>query len=40
MNIVAYEFFVCVWDGCVVKDLVNEGVNVDCVEGLGEIYCY
>ena len=40
MNIVACEFLVCIWNGCVVEDLVYEGVDVDCVEGLGEIYCY
>ena len=39
VDIVGYEFFENVGHGCVVKYLVDEGDNVDCIEGLREVYC-
>ena len=40
MYIVSYEFLESVGDGGIMDDFVYEGIYIDCVEGLGKIYCY
>ena len=40
MNVIAYEFFEYIWNGGVVDDFIDEGDDVDGIEGLREVYCY
>ena len=40
MDVVSYEFFEYIGNGGVVYYFVDEGVNIDGIKGLGEIYCY
>ena len=40
VDIVSYEFFEGVWDGGIMDDLVYEGVDVNCIKSLREVYCY
>ena len=40
IDVVAYEFFEDVGNGCIVDDFVNEGDDINGVESLCEVYCY